>query len=408
MMAALAAAEAGAAVVLLEKTRRLGAKVRLAGGGRCNVTTSRTAWRDLLAMYPAGGIFLKPALRRFSPTHLRERLAREGVPTRVEAGTGKVFPASDRAEDVVAALSRALAAAGVTVRLQTAVAGLETASGRVRGVHLGDGTLEPADAVIVATGGKTWPRTGSTGDGYAWAATVGHRVTPLFPSLVPLRTPHVRPLAGVAVPDVSARVWVGDRPQGEPWREALLFTHAGLSGPVVLQASRAAAAALAAGGSAVRLRVNFVPERGPADLDRALQDSWQSNSRQELATSLQAWGPRALLRWLLAQAGLDGHQRVAEVGRPVRQRVVRMLSDWAFPITGWQDFALGEVTAGGVALDEIDPDTLGSRLVAGLFWAGEVLDVDGYVGGYNLQAAWSTGWLAGKAAAGDLTPDPSP
>ncbi len=412
MMAAIAAAGAGASVLLLEKTAQLGFKVAISGGGRCNLTNAESDVRALVKMYGGNGRFLQGALRTFTKDDLLGLLARRGVQTKVEAPYGKIFPASDRASDVVAALEAELRDRGVKVGFHARVrricvskpppgdpaGGPVDSRGRVIGVELDGREVASADAVVVATGGRSFPRSGSTGDGYAMAAEVGHHVEPLWPSLVPLRAAGTRELSGVALRGIAGTAIVAGKPAGPRFEGDALFTHFGLSGPLVLQLSRAAASGLHR-GLPVEIRFDLLPSLPVEGVDRLIQERCGAAGRSLVATVLADFLPRSAVGSFLEAAGLPAGRRCAEVSRKERMAIVSGLKAWSFAIDGWHSFDGAEVTAGGVAVDEIDSRTFASRLVAGLYFAGEVMDVDGYVGGYNLQAAWSTGWVSGRAAA---------
>jgi predicted Rossmann fold flavoprotein len=398
MMAAIAAAHAGARVVLLEKTGRLGFKIRISGGGRCNVTNALTEPKALSGMFPGNGAFLLPSLRAYRPERFLDLLHRRGVATKVEPPYNKIFPVSDKSTDVIAALEAEMADLGVQVRLNSPVAGIHVVEGRAAGFILADGTIVEASAIVLCTGGKSLPRSGSTGDGYPMVEAVGHHVTTLFPSLVPLKVAGLQSLAGVALRDVEGSVWVEGKLADRTWRGDMLFTHTGLSGPIVLQLSRAAAEAVQARKKA-EIRINLRPDQSVSALDQELQRLWQERGRQQLSTILQDFLPKSVVPVFLEQSQLPGDRKLAELGKAVRKTLLQWLTAWPFPVTGWQSFDIAEVTAGGVALDEVDAKTMASHKLPGLFFAGEILDVDGYVGGYNLQAAWSTGWVAGTQAA---------
>jgi predicted Rossmann fold flavoprotein len=398
MLAAIAAARAGASTSVLEKTGRLGLKLRISGGGRCNITNIEDDPLELARMLPGNGRFMLDAFRAYPARDLLALLASRGVETKVEPPHGKVFPHSDRAADVLDALGAELADLGVEVRYNAPVAGIAVTEGRLAGLRLADGQVVAAGAAVVCVGGRSFPKSGSSGDGYALAREVGHHVTETFPSLVPLRVAGTRELAGVALRDVEGTVRVGGRAAGRPFRGDVLFTHFGLSGPVILQLSRAAAGALRR-GLAVAVRLDLRPGATASEVDLDLRRRLAGQPRASLATILQGFMPRAAVPRFLAAAGVDGATTSSEVSRSVRQRVQETLRGWSFPIDGWHSVEAAEVTAGGVDVREVDPRTFASRLVPGLYWAGEVLDVDGYVGGFNLQAAWSGGWVAGTAAA---------
>ncbi|MBO9542290.1 NAD(P)/FAD-dependent oxidoreductase [bacterium] len=398
MMAAIAAAQAGARVLLLEKTDRLGFKIQISGGGRCNITNDLDDPRELVKMYPSNGRFLSDAFRRFTKHDVLALLARHGVRTKVEAPYDKVFPVSDRSRDVILALEAEMKALGVEIRYETPIAGLEIAHGRVTGVRTTDDHLITADAVIVCVGGRSLPRSGSTGDGYRMAEAAGHRVVDLYPSLVPLRVNGTKPLAGVSLKDVEGTVMVDGKVADRRWRGDMLFTHFGLSGPIVLQLSRAAAEGLHR-SKAVELRLNLKPDLSAQEVESELLARINAAPRSQVASLFKDDMPKSVIEPFLEAAGVEATKKVAELSRGDRQRLAETLRAWRFPVTGWHSFEVAEVTAGGVDTKEVDPKTFQSKLVKGLYWAGEVLDVDGYVGGFNFQAAWSSGHAAGTAAA---------
>lgn len=398
MMAAITSATAGAPTVLLEKTDRLGLKVQISGGGRCNVVNDEDDPRVLARMIPGNGAFLLNALRAFPKRRMLDLLARHGVRTYVEPPYGKVFPVSNRSTDILDALRAEMAAQHVDVVLNAAVQSLCHDHDRVTGVLTADGRRFEAAAVVVCTGGKSMPRSGSTGDGYALARSVGHTVTELFPSLVPLNVAGVAALAGIALRDVEGSVWIAGEKHDRSFRGDLLFRHSGLTGPIILQLSRAAADGLRR-HCPVEIAIDLAPGQDEAHVDAGLLERVKSRPGVQLATILQEVLPKAAVPHLTAAAGVSATQRVSELSRDVRRRLVRVMKDWRFPVTGWHSFDVAEVTAGGVDVAEVDGKTFASRKIAGLYWAGEVLDVDGYVGGYNFQIAWSTGYLAGLAAA---------
>lgn len=402
MMAAIAAAAAGAPVVLLEKTGRLGFKIQISGGGRCNITNDLEDPRELVKMYPSNGKFLFDAFRRYSKADVLELLRRHGIKTKVEAPYNKVFPTSDRSKDVIMALETELKERGVDIRLNSPVQGLQTEGGRVTGVVTAGGQVVAAGAVIVCVGGQSLPRSGSTGDGFRMAQEVGHRVVETYPSLVPLRVPGTKELAGVSLRDVEGTVLVDGAVADRKWRGDMLFTHFGLSGPIILQLSRAAAEGLHRKQSA-EIRINLKPDLSAQELDAILLERIQESPKAQLSTLLKDDLPKSVVGPFLAAAGLDAQKKVSEMSRGDRQRLVEAMRGWRFPVTGWHSFEVAEVTAGGVDVKEVDPKTFESKLVKGLFWAGEVLDVDGYVGGFNFQAAWSSGHAAGVAAAKALS-----
>jgi hypothetical protein len=400
-MAAGQAAQCGAEVLLLEKMGRLGRKLSITGHGRCNLThaADRSAF---LAHYRAGEHFLRPASYRFFNRELRAFFDRLGVPTTVEPD-GRVFPATDRASDVVDALERWIDEQGVAIRTDTRVRQLLLEEGRIIGVEAGD-TSSPStygsDAVILASGGASYPATGSTGDGYHMAASVGHPLVPLRPALVPLETPgDVAPrLQGVSLRDVAVRTLIEGDKEGE-FRGDVLFTHFGLSGPAILSLSHLAVGALRQ-GQEVALSIDLQPTRSHPQLDDYLLRELDQHGKQHLRTLLQELLPAKLTSVVAERAGVPPHKPAHQITSEERKRLRMLLKDFRLPVSGHRPLAEAMVTAGGVDTHDIDPHTMGSRLVEGLYFAGEVLNIDGDTGGFNLQAAFSTGWLAGRSAAG--------
>src|SRR5262245_29874966 len=372
----------------------------MSGGTRCNLTHATDKW-GIIRAYGDQGNFLHSALAALSPADLVEMIESEGVATKVEE-TGKIFPVSNRATDVLEALLRRLSRSGAELALSEPVTGIERlAEGGFRVVT----SLRElaAEKLIVTVGGQSYPGSGTTGDGYAWAAALGHTIVPSRPALVPLTTSAawVRELSGVTIPDVSLKLVLRASPPAEKpldtRRGSLLFTHFGLSGPVVLDISRSVTAL--ADPAASDVVCDFLPDAPPQQLDERLRTSAATDGKRPIAALVAEHLPRRLVEALLAQANLPVELRGAELSKPARAALVRRLKSTAIPITGTRGFAKAEVTAGGVALGEIDSRTMQSKLVPGLYFAGEILDLDGPIGGYNFQAAWSTGWLAGEKAA---------
>jgi predicted Rossmann fold flavoprotein len=421
LVAAIRAAEMGRRVLVLEKNRRAGVKILMSGGTRCNITNARglrslrgvsgpidpgydpkraKGARSIQAGFTAeAGAFLGPALRSFSVEDSVALFEDEGLATKVEAN-GKVFPATDRATDVLAALLARLERSGATLRPSCPALGLERGEDGLFRVRTPDRTIAAA-SVILTTGGQSYPGCGTTGDAYAWAAALGHGIVRPRPALVPLRTDAawVLDLKGITLPDVEARVVGPGGDGGGPRarrREAVLFAHFGVTGPAALDVSREVARAQDA--TAMRLDLDLVPDLKIEPLDASLQSLARAGSKK-VAYLLPPALPQRVADAVLARAGVPADRRGPELSRDERRRLVATLKALPIPLTGTLDFAKAEVTAGGVALDSVDPATMQSRACPGLFLAGEVLDLDGLIGGYNFQAAWSTGWLAGQSAA---------
>ena len=399
LMAAGQAAELGAKVLLLEKMNRPGRKLRITGKGRCNLTNDAPL-SESIAHYGSNGRFLRQAFFRFFTSELLAFFEALGVRTVTERG-GRVFPASDQAQDVVDALMRWVGVRGVTLRTRSPVERLLVEGGRVVGVQVSRSPdqVYRADAVIVATGGASYPGTGSTGDGYRLAESVGHAVVPIRPALVPLETAgDVAPrLQGLSLRNVTLRLWVNGKKRAETFGE-MLFTHFGLSGPIVLSLSRQVVDALHLGQSVI-LSVDLKPALDEHKLDARLLRDLDAHGKQQFRTLLKGLLPRKLIPVCIDLTGISPDKAGHQITAQERKRLRTWLKDFRLEVTGYRPFSEAIITAGGVDTREVDPRTMASRLVEGLYFAGEVLDVDADTGGYNLQAAFSTGWVAGQSAA---------
>jgi predicted Rossmann fold flavoprotein len=394
LVAAIRAAELGQRVLVLEKNRRPGVKILMSGGTRCNITHA-TDNRGIVAAYGPPGRFLHSALAALSVQDTLALFEAEGVLTKIEE-TGKIFPVSNKAVDVLEALLRRLHRSGATLATEEPVTDLIA---REPGFALTTPRrVINTRRVILTTGGQSYPGSGTTGDGYTRAAAFGHTIVPPRPALVPITvaTRWTAELRGLTLPDTGVRVREGTRTLIAA-RGSLLFAHFGLSGPVILDVSRAVSGHAAPG--TLTLELDLLPAIKEADLDEALRVETAAEGRKLLAAVLASRVPRRLAEALLPHAGLAPDRKSAALSKPDRQRVVAAIKQLALPITGTLGFGRAEVTAGGVALDEVDSRTMRSKRVPGLFFAGEILDLDGPIGGYNFQAAWSTGWLAGQSAA---------
>ena len=427
LMAAARAAEKGAEVRLLEKTARPGQKLLISGKTRCNLTNSREI-DDFVSMFGPNGRFLYSAFSRYFREDLLRWLERYGVSTKVERG-GRVFPASDKAGDVLAALERYLADNGVRVQVNTPVTAITTRAGRVTGVETGTGAY-PAAAVILAAGGASYPGTGSSGDGYRLAEKLGHRIMPLFPALVPLVVQEVelaRQMQGVSLRNVRLTAYQcasGDiNPQAAPERDTgrgipgkkprppviesrmgeMMMTHFGIGGPVTLQMSLAVAKALENGPVSVSL--DFKPALAYPELRERLQRDFDRNSQQHFRNILRGLLPQKLLDPFVEMSGIAPHTPGHQITSGEREKLLQLLKCLRFNIKSTLPMGSAMVTAGGVSLKEIDPRTMASRLVPGLFFCGEVMDIDAETGGYNLQAAFSTGYVAGEQSAALVSSD---
>lgn len=397
MMAAGQAAKAGANVILVEKNLRLGKKLAITGKGRGNVTNAAEI-EEMIQQYPGNGTFLYGPLYRFTNDQLRQFLLDLGVPTVVERG-GRVFPESQRAQDVVDALTQWLQNQGVQVQLGKQVTKLIiTEGGEIRGIVCDEEEIA-ADAVIIAAGGASYPATGSTGDGYRLAQAVGHTIVPTRPALVPLETEEnwVRELTGVALKNVTAKLTVKGRVVAEEFGE-MLFTHYGVSGPIILTISREAVNALVK-KQKPQLHLNLKPALTREKLDARLLRDFENNIRKQFKNSLNDLLPQRLIETIIMLSGIDPELPVNQITKAQREALLTALTDLTLNIKSMRSLREAIVTAGGVAVKEIQPTTMASKLVGGLYFAGEVIDIDGNTGGYNLQAAFATGFVAGLSAA---------
>jgi hypothetical protein len=415
LFAAIRAAERGRSVLVLEKNRRPGVKILMSGGTRCNLTNAR-GLRDLRvvsgpidpeynpreargarsiqhAFGEAGGQFLGPALRAFSVERSVAFFESEGVATKIE-GNGKVFPMSDRAVDVLAAILRRLERSGAQLAGNRPALEIDFRDGRFL-VATPSGPIA-ARRVVVAVGGQSYPGCGTTGDGYALARSFGHSIREPRPALVPLRVGDgwVPTLKGITARDVRAAVVTGQGTVLQERREALLFAHFGLTGPAVLDVSRAVARS--DHPERLHLELDFAPS-WPAETLEAQLQSASRQGRPLVVGLLPEIIPRRLSEALMSAGGVPVDRIGPEFTRDERKRVVSSVKRLRLPILGTLGFAKAEVTSGGIVLDEVNPETLESLRQPGLHFIGEVLDLDGLIGGYNFQAAWSTGWLAGES-----------
>ncbi len=395
MMAAVSAARAGADTVLLERNDVCGKKLRITGKGRCNVTNDCSV-QEFLQNVPSNPRFLYSALSRFDTQDTKAFFESEGVPLKVERGR-RVFPESDRAEDIVRALVKACKESGVKIK-RSRVLSLIIESGRVDGVRTEDGE-ERGDAVIIATGGKSYPRTGSDGDGYTLAKEAGHTVTRLLPSLVPIVSDSkICPaLQGLSLRNVG--LCIADRSSGKKIYEdfgEMLFTHFGLSGPMVLSAS-AHIPDIAAGR--YEAQIDLKPALDERTLDARLLSDFGKYANKDFANALGDLLPQKMIPVIISLSGIDPRKKVNSVTKEERRALGEVIKGLKIHLCGFRSITEAIITKGGVSTAEINPKTMESKLCAGLYFAGEVIDVDAYTGGYNLQIAFSTGTLAGESAA---------
>lgn len=404
MMAAITAARLGISVVLAERNPKVGRKLYITGKGRCNVT-NHCAPDEVRAAVPRNGKFLYSALERTPPEWVEQFFEELGVSLKVERGN-RVFPRSDRAADIIDALLQELRRRQVSI-LHCRVAGLSLRGGAVSAVEIGqDGgelTKIPCKAVILATGGLSYPATGSTGDGHRMAEELGHTVTEVRPSLVPLESPDPAcgRMQGLSLKNVA--LTVKDRKKKTVYRGQgeLLFTHFGLSGPLVLSAS---AHMRDFRGEAYTCAIDLKPALDEETLDARLVRELTAGANRDMGNLMGALLPRLMIPVLLERAEISPEIKARDVTKGARRRLLEQLKGFQLPVSGPRPLEEAIVTAGGVKVSEVDPRTMQSKKIPGLFFAGELLDLDAYTGGFNLQIAWATGRAAGEGAAEYLRP----
>ena len=396
MMAAIRAAELGNKVLLLEKNEKLGKKIYITGKGRCNLTNACDT-EELFGNVPRNARFLYSAFYTFSNWQTIAFFEENGLKTKTERGE-RVFPVSDHSSDVIATLKRRLEKEGVEVRLRTEVAELLVGVAKqVRGVRLSDGTELAADRVIIATGGVSYPATGSTGDGYRFAKELGHTVTRCIPSLVPFEAAEdwVPKLQGLSLKNISVSIYKDSKRLYEGFGE-MLFTHFGVSGPLLLSASSLVNDYW--NRFPLQLKIDLKPALTEQQLDKRILRDFEENANKSLKNAVQKLFPARLVPVMTALSGIPEEKRVNEITREERAAFVQLIKGLPVTLTGFRDFKEAIITRGGVSVKEVNPSTMESKLVKGLFFAGEVLDLDALTGGFNLQIAWSTGYTAGDSS----------
>ena len=395
MMAAITAAKLGAKVTLLEKNDRVGKKLRITGKGRCNVTNDCSV-QDFLSNVPTNPRFLYTALSKFSIDDVKSFFEDAGVPLKVERGN-RVFPVSDKAADIVSAMFNECKKAGVQVLLGKKVSGVNVEDGRVVSVRCG-GEIE-CDAVILATGGVSYPLTGSDGDGLRFARNIGHTVTELRPSLVPIVEDGFvcREMQGLSLKNVGLKI-ISEKSGKVVYEDfgEMVFTHFGITGPMVLSAS---AYLPDIGKEKYHAEIDLKPALDDKKLDARLLSDFSKYSNKDFLNSLSDLLPQKMIETVVAMSGIDGRKKVNSITREERARLSEVIKHFKINLSHFRPIAEAIVTKGGVSVKEIDPKTMQSKLVEGLFFAGEMIDVDAYTGGFNLQIAFSTGYTAGENAA---------
>ena len=405
LMASVAAAEQGASVLLIDKGDKLGRKLGISGGGRCNVTNAKEK-DELIRHIPGNGRFLYSALHDFDNQSIIAFFEGLGIALK-EEDNGRMFPVSDKAKTVVDALVNYSRKLGVTHRVNCPVDEVVYQDGAVAGVRLRSGEVVQGRAVIIAVGGKSVPHTGSTGDGYVWAEQAGHTITPLYPTEVPLTSNasfiRSRELQGLSLRDVALTVWAARGKRLVTHEGDMIFTHFGLSGPAALRCSQFIVKELArSGAETVLITIDMKPGLTAEDVYEQTWELARSEPKKAVKNVLRAYLPERMIPVLLAKAGLDEQLTFDHIPKQGWQELSRLVKSFKVKISGTLSIEEAFVTGGGVHLKEIDPRTMQSKLMRGLFFCGEVLDIHGYTGGYNITAAFVTGHCAGRCAASEF------
>lgn len=397
MMAAAIAAKSGAKLVLVEKNKELGRKLLLTGKGRCNITHFELDSRKFVEKFERPGKFLLSPLSVFGIKETIEFFEKRGLKTKVERGK-RVFPESNRAQDILNILIDFLKKNGVTIMTNSKVIGLKKLNNRITSVLTKNNKKITADKYILCTGGKTYPDTGSTGDGFRWAKQLGHSVTKLKPALVPLKIKEEWPkdAQGLKMKNVKLGIFQNNKKQDTRFGE-VLFTHFGISGPIVLDMSKKIGELL--GKGKVKLSLDLKPALDFFKLDRRLQRDFREYQNRMFKNSLSGLLPKKLIPVVVELSGINPSKQVNSITKKERYKLVNLLKGLEMTVTGLLGFNKAIITNGGISLKEIDSKTMKSKLTENLFFAGEVIDLDGPTGGYNLQLCWTTGYVAGKNAA---------
>jgi len=394
LLAAGRAAELGAKVLILEKMRSEGRKLLITGKGRCNITNAAPIGEFITHVFP-NGKFLRNAFSQFFSKDILQLLEKQGLESALERG-GRYFPASDKSLDVLRALLKWVNETGVEICCNQRVEKLVVENDAIIGVKT-NGEFLAASKIILATGGKSYPATGSTGDGYELARQVGHTIEKPIPALVPLETKGgvAQKLQGLNLKNVKAIVWVEGKKAGEDFGE-MIFTHFGLSGPIILTLSRIAVAALQS-NKKVEITIDLKPALDEQKLDKRLIRDLNEHGKKQIGNIFREWLPASMIPVFIELLEIDPEKECHQISGNERKQIRNLMKNLRFEVSHNRSFKEAIITAGGIITSEISPKTMESKLVAGLYFAGEVIDLDAETGGYNLQIAFSTGWLAGNS-----------
>jgi predicted Rossmann fold flavoprotein len=401
MIAAVTASENGNEVTILEKMENIGKKLLITGKGRCNITNSADM-EEFMKNIPENSKFLYSSFNKYTNQDIVSFLKKQGVETKVERG-GRIFPVSDKAQDVLEAFKRRLKELKVQIRINFEVAKILTEDGNVTGIEGKNGEKILADKVILATGGKSYPVTGSTGDGYRMAKMLGHTVTELKPSLVPLTTSGnsrilCQQMQGLSLKNVAIKIKNENKIIYEDFGE-MLFTHYGVSGPVILSASailiRYKNIDELLKENKIKLYIGLKPALDEEKLDNRILRDFEELKNKQFKNSLDKLLPRKMIEPIITLIGISPEKRINEITKKERRKIVKVLKNFELTISGFRSIEEAIVTKGGISIKEINPKTMESKIINGLYFAGEIIDLDAFTGGFNLQIAWSTGYSAG-------------
>lgn len=401
MIAAVTASENGNEVTILEKMENIGKKLLITGKGRCNITNSADM-EEFMKNIPENSKFLYSSFNKYTNQDIVNFLKKQGVETKVERG-GRIFPVSDKAQDVLEAFKRKLKELKVQIRTNFEVAKILTEDGNVTGIEGKNGEKILADKVILATGGKSYPVTGSTGDGYRMAKMLGHTVTELKPSLVPLTTSGnsrvlCQQMQGLSLKNVVIKIKNENKIIYEDFGE-MLFTHYGVSGPVILSASailiRYKNIDELLKENKIKLYIDLKPALDEEKLDNRILRDFEELKNKQFKNSLDKLLPRKMIEPIITLIGISPEKRINEITKEERRKIVKVLKNFELTLNGFRSIEEAIVTKGGISIKEINPKTMESKIINGLYFAGEIIDLDAFTGGFNLQIAWSTGYSAG-------------
>ncbi|MCI8326748.1 MAG: NAD(P)/FAD-dependent oxidoreductase [Lachnospiraceae bacterium] len=393
MFAAVTAASAGHQVTILERNEKLGKKIYITGKGRCNLTNACSI-QELFDCIPRNSKFLYSAIYTYDNFRVIDFFENHGMATKIERGN-RVFPVSDHASDVILALKNELERLGVSICLHTRAKRILTKNGTVLGVQTKEQTYS-GEHVIIATGGVSYPSTGSTGDGYQFAKECGHTIKELSPSLVPMtvKEEYCMQLQGLSLRNVSVKIKDQENVLYEEFGE-MLFTHFGVSGPLILSASSVINDAIKK--RELQMEIDLKPALTEEQVDARILRDFEENKNRQLKNAIAKLFPAKLIPVVISQSGMQPEKKVNEITKEERKNLLKTVKHFPITLTGLRDFDEAIITRGGIHVKEIDPSTMESKFVKGLYFAGEVLDTDAYTGGFNLQIAWSTGYLAGSS-----------